>query len=139
MRSANEVSCVYTLDGAYIVAGSASGTFIVINNCKIVINLDSPLGTGALAFTAAYTAVGANLTNLRALVVAAALNNNSLAVVYQVNYAVGTSLDTKTAAYALSGVDLCDAFLFIDADSVSGTNLNAIAVTKTCKGTVAIA
>ena len=95
--------------------------------------------TQFFAFSATDTAVGADLAHLCALIMARALNNNTGGVVYKADNSVGTFLYTETAANTFSGVDLSYAFFGIDADSVSRANLNAVAVAKAGKGTIAVA
>ena len=48
MCAADKILQMYTLNGTYIVAGSAACTLIIINYGKIILNLDCSLGTGLL-------------------------------------------------------------------------------------------
>ena len=134
MRAANKVADVYTLCRANVIANSAAGAFIIINSGKVIFNRDSTRGAGFLALAAADTAVKANLTDLGALIVARAFNNNSRGIVDKVDNAVGTLLNAKTAAYALSGVNFGNLLFVINANRISRANLQAIAIAKASEG-----
>ena len=139
MGAANKVSEVNTFRRANLVTGSATRAFVVINSCKIVDYLYSALGTLLSAESAAYTAILANLANVSALVVAAALYNYTLGVVDKMNYSVGTLLCAKTASYTLPRIDLRNILLGINADSISWTNVHTIAVAKARESTFTVA
>ena len=61
MSSANKITFVYTVHGANLYAFTASGTYGVVDYCKVVNNLNSSIGAGLFAFHTADTAVGALL------------------------------------------------------------------------------
>ena len=138
VSAANEVSGMNTFNRTRLLAGSAAGALGVINGSEIVLYLDGAIWAGFLTLAAGDAAVEANLTNLSTLVVAAALYNNAGGVVDQMNNAVRTGLGTKTAADALSGIDLRHV-LRVDADRITGTNGNAVTVAKAGKGAEAVA
>lgn len=52
---------------------------------------------------------------------------------------IRTSLCAKTAANALSGVNLGNSLFGIDADCISGANLNAVAIAKAGECAIAVA
>ena len=76
MRSADKVSKMYTLNRAYVVAYTASGALIVINDRQVILNLDGAVRTGFLTLSASDTAVQTHLTHLSALIVAGALDHD---------------------------------------------------------------
>ena len=139
MSAADEITQMNTLHRTYLVTLAAAGALGVVYGGEVVFNLDCTLGTILLTFHTTYTSVGANLAHLSALVVAGALNDNAGGIVDKVNDMVGTSLCTKAAANALSGVNLRNTLLGIDADCITGTNLHTVAVAKASEGTVAVA
>ena len=139
MSATDEVSEVNTFHRAYVVTGSAAGTLRVIYSSKIVFNLNCTLGTALFTLSAGDTAVEANLSYLSTLVVTRALNDNARGVVNKMDNVIGTSLGTKTAAYALSGVNLGNSLFRIDANRISGANLYTVAISKASKGTVTVA
>lgn len=138
MSAADEVTKMNTLNRTYVVTYATASALLVIDNCKVVFNLDCAVGTGLLALHTADTAVGANLTNLCALIVAGALNNNAYGILYDVNNVVGTSLLTKSATNTLLRINLCDTLFAVNADSISGTNCHTVAIAKAGEGTVAV-
>ena len=85
MCTANEVALEDTVNGARLFTFTASGTFRVIDSSKVVNDLYSTVRTGALTFTASYTAVFTSLTNLSAFIMAAAKNSYALGILYQMN------------------------------------------------------
>ena len=77
MCAADKVSEVNTFNRTNLVTLSATGTLAVIYGSKVVFNLYCAFGTVLLALHTTDTAVGANLTNLSALIGTGAFNNNS--------------------------------------------------------------
>ena len=138
VSAADEVADVYTLHRTHLVAGSATRTLFVINGSKVINNLNCTLGTGLFTLSAGDTAVKANLTHLSTLVVTRALNDNTRGVVDKMDNVIRTSLGTKSAANALSGVNLGNSLFGIDADCISGANLHTVAVAKAGEGTVTV-
>jgi hypothetical protein len=139
VSTADEITCVNTFNRTYVVANAAAGTLFVVNCCKVIFNLDSSRRTGFLALSASNTTVGANLTHLSTLVMAGAFHNYTRGIIYKAYDSVGTFLYAKAATDTLSGVYLGNISVVIYADSVSRTNLNAITVSKTSEGAVAVA
>ena len=129
---------MYTLYRAYVMARTASGTLRVIYGGEVIYHLDRALGTGFLTLHTADTAVGAYLTNLCALIVAAALYSNLDGVVNKADYTVGTFLNAQATAYALSRIYFRYALFFIYADSASRTYAHTVTVAEAGKGTVAV-
>ena len=123
MRAADEVTEMYTFNYTNIVTLSTARALGVINGSKVVFHLDCAFRTCLFTLHTAYTAVGADLTNLSTLVMAGALYNYASGVIYKMNDMIRTSLCAKTATDTLSGIDLCDTLLGIDGNSISGTNL----------------
>ena len=70
VSAANEVAEMNTFHRAYLVTLAAACTLTVVDGSKVVYYLDCTLGTVLLTLHTADTAVRANLTNLRALVMA---------------------------------------------------------------------
>ena len=138
VSAADEVAEMYTLNRTYIVTLSTACALAVIDGGKVVFYLDGTLGTVLLTLHAADTAVRTNLTYLCALVVAGALNNNAGGIVDKVDDVVGTGLCTKAATDTLLGIDLCNASVVVNGDSIAGTNLDTVAVAKAGKGTVTV-
>ena len=102
MRSADEVTLVYTSNGASTLTSSASAAFIVINSCEIVNYLNCTVRTNLSAFAAGDTSVRAIFANLCALLMAVALDDDARRVLDKVNNSVRTFLCAKSAAYAFS-------------------------------------
>jgi PIN domain nuclease of toxin-antitoxin system len=71
--------------------------------------------------------------------VAGALNYNTRGVINKMNDVIRTSLLTKTATNTLSGINFRYALIGIDSNSISGTNLSTVAITKTSEGTITVA
>ena len=138
MSAADEVTEVYTLYGTNIVTSATACTLAVIYGSKIVLNLDSTLGTGLLTLHTADTAVGACLTGYSTLVVAGALYNNANSILNEVDNVVGTSLLAEAAADTLLGVDLCDTLFLIDSNRISGTNVHTVTVAKAGIGALTV-
>ena len=136
--AANEVAGVYTSHRTHRLASPATRALGIIDGGKIVNNLDCTVGTGLFALAAGYTAVKTNLANLCDLAVAVALYNNARCVVNKMNNAVGAGLYTNTATDTLSRIDFGN-ILFGDADSVTGTRGNTVAVAKAGEGAEAVA
>ena len=70
MRTANKVTLMYAMNGAYASAYTAARAFIIIDNRKVIYNLDCSLRAILFALSAAYATVFAGLANLSALIVA---------------------------------------------------------------------
>ena len=68
--AADKVTRMDALNGASLVAKTTSCAFGIIDDGKIVFNLDRSVRAGLFALTASDTAVKTNLTHLSALVVA---------------------------------------------------------------------
>ena len=130
---------MYTLLGAYLVASTTAGTLLIINYSKVVYNLNCSLGAGLLTLHTADTTVGACLVGYSALIIAGALNNHTGLLAYYMNNAVRTGLSAKTAAYALSRINVCDAVFGIDGNSILGANRDTVAISETSVGTYGIA
>jgi hypothetical protein len=139
MSAADKVSYVYTMNRAHLIAGMAVVTLGVIYGGYVSYEGYCSVGTGLHALAAGYASVLTNLTNVCALVVVAALNDNGGGVVYEMYYIVGTGPCTKTATDATARVYLGNSLFLVDADSISGTNGNAITVSKAGKGTNSVA
>ena len=77
MRSADKATLVDTVNGASLHTLTAGGALLIVDNCKIVYNLDSAELTGALTFTATDTAVFTILSRSCALITIGAFNNNA--------------------------------------------------------------
>ena len=138
MSATDEVAEVNTFNRTNLVTISTTCALAVIYGGKIVFNLDCSFGAIFLTLHTAYASVGAYLANLSALVVAGALNNNARGIVNKMNNVVGTSLCTETAANTLSGVNLSDKLLRIDANSITGTHLHTVAVAKAGEGAITV-
>ena len=128
MRSADEVTLVEASYGTNSRALSATGAEGVIDGCKIVLYLDGSVGAGLLALHASDTAVGADLTGNRALVVVGALNCNLYGIVDQLDDMVGAGSCADTSTDTLLRIDICN--VVYDADSVLRTYINAVAVSE---------
>ena len=76
MGAADEITDVNTMNGAYLVAGMAVVTLGVIYGGDVFYEGYCAVGTGLHTLSAGYTSVLTNLTNVCALVVVAALNDN---------------------------------------------------------------
>ena len=137
MGAADKVALMYTLNRAYFPTLTAGYTFFVIYSGEVIYYLYCLGGTALFTLTASYTAVLTELAHLCALVMIIALNHDSGYVVYKVNYSVGAGLFTKTATDTFLGIYFCYA-AFRDRNRIAGTNLSAVAVTKTSKGTEAV-
>ena len=128
MCAADEVALVDTMNGANLGTLAAAGTLVVVDNGKVVNNLDSIVRAGLLALAAGDTAVLAALANCRALIVIRALYNDANGILNEMNNMMRTLTGAHTAADALGGIDLGNAV--INSDSVLRTDSYAIAVTK---------
>jgi hypothetical protein len=69
---------------------------------------------------------------------AGALNNDSAGLGEHADDALGTGLGTKATTDTSNGVNLSNAVLGIDVNSILGTNSHTIAVTKTSVGTLGV-
>ena len=138
MSATNEVFEVNTLLGAYFLTSAAAGTLGIIDGGEIVLNLDRSVRTGLLTLHTTDTAYGTNLVGNSALIMAGALNDNASIVGNNVNYVIGTGLCTDATTDTLGRIDVSDALLGIDDDSILGAYCNAVAVAETCKGTVTV-
>lgn len=138
MRSATEVALVYTVNGTNVTAGTAAYAFLVINSSEVVYNGYSSDRTGLLTLSAGYTTVFAEFSHVRALFLAVAFNNNARGIVYKMYYVVRADFLAKSAADALSRVNLGNAALG-DAYSISRAYLGAIAVSEAGILTVSVA
>ena len=76
MSAADEITYVYTMHRAHLIAGVTVVALGVIYGCYVVYQGDCTVGTGLHTLAAGYTSVLTNLTNLCSLVVVAALNDN---------------------------------------------------------------
>ena len=139
MSSADEILQMYALDGAYVVTSSAARTLIIINCGEIILYLDCSLGTGLLTLHTADTSVGAGLTGYGTLIMAGALNDNSGGIINDMDNVVGTGLGTEATADTLLGINLSDALLGIDGNSISGTNRHTVTVAKAGVGAKTVA
>ena len=70
---------------------------------------------------------------------AGALNDNSGGLINNVDYVVRTSLCTDAASDTLGRINLCDTALCVNVNSILGTNLHTVAVTKASEGTLGVA
>ena len=77
MRSAAEVALVNAMNGAYVCALSAAGTFGVIDLGEIVYNVNGVVRTGLLALAAGNTAIDARLSRSGSLIVVGALYDHA--------------------------------------------------------------
>ena len=77
MRSADKVSDVDAVNGAYLCTRTAAGTKLVIDGCEIILYGNSTVGAGLLALHTADTAVRASCTGPCALIVVRAFYNDS--------------------------------------------------------------
>ena len=132
MCSANKVSFVYASNGAYLAAKAAFGAFFVINRGEVVFNGDSAAWAGLFALAARNASVFTVLTDCRTLVMIVTSNDYALCILNQVDYAVGAFLDAHTASDALFRINRGYA-VFVYANSVTGADLNAIAVSEAGK------
>lgn len=82
MGAADKTSLMYAVHRAYFPAFTARYTLVIIYSCKIVYYLYCLGRTGALALSAGYTAVLAELANLCTLVVIVAFNYYACNVIY---------------------------------------------------------
>ena len=137
--TANEVALVNTVNGANLTALAAGYTLLVVDNSKVVNDVNCIGRTVLLALSARNTAVKTELTNYSALIVVRALNDNRVRILNKVNYSVGTGAYAKSAANALSLVNDSNTSIR-DFNSVLGTNRNTVAVSETSvdAGTVAL-
>ena len=138
MRAALEIALVYAMNGASITASAAADAFFVINSSEIVHHADSVGRADLFALTAGNTAVFTELSYLCALFPAVTLNNNTGGIVYKMYDSVRTGSGADAAADALSRVYFRNATLR-NTDSVSRTNLGAIAIAKAGKGAKSVA
>ena len=129
MSAADEVTEVYTLYGTNIVTSATACTLAVIYGSKIVLNLDSTLGTGLLTLHTADTAVGTELSCHSALIVVGALDYHTGGILDKVDNAVGTLSYADATADTLSGVNSCHTVLH--GDSILGTSHSTVAVAET--------
>ena len=98
MRARGKVSLVDAFDGADLAAFAAIDAFFVIYRSEVILNDYCTRGTGALAFSAGYTAVFAELTNFSAFIMIVAGDDHPSRVAYKVNYTVRALLDAHSAA-----------------------------------------
>ena len=137
MCAADEVALVDTMNGADSGTLTAAGTLVVVDNGKVVNNLDSTVGTGLLALAAGNTAVLAALANCRALIMTGALYDYANGILNKMDDAVRTLACAHTATDTLGGVDLGNAVL--DRNGVLGTDSHAIAVAEAGVGAELVA
>ena len=133
MCSANKVSFVNAMHGAYLSALTAGDTLAIVDSCEVIDDLYCLGGTVLFTLTASDTAPLAELTHLCALIVVIALNGNRYGVVYEVDYTVGTGALTEAAADTFLGVYICDTALG-NRDSITGADLGTVAVAEAGKG-----
>lgn len=138
MCSADEVSFMNTFYRANLAASTAINTFFIVYRSEIVFYDYCARGAGFFAFSASYTAVLAKDSNLSAFIVVVAGNCHARGISYKVNYAVRAFLHAKSATDAFSRV-YCRDTLVVYANSISRTNLGAVAVAEAGKRAVVIA
>ena len=80
VRSANKVSFVYALNGAYLAANTAFGAFFVIYRSEVVLNGDSAAWACLFALAACNASVSAVLTDYGALIMIVTGNNDSFGI-----------------------------------------------------------
>lgn len=138
MGTADKITFMYAVNGAYFPTFTARNTLVVIYAGKVVYDLDCLGGTGPLTLAASYTAVLAELSDLYALVVIVTLNYNAGYILYEMDYTVGAYLSAKTAADTFLRVYLGYAALG-DAYRISGAHLSAVSVAKASEGAKSVA
>lgn len=116
------------MHGTNLSTLATAGASRVIDNCEVVNYVDSIMGTILLALHAADTAVCAILSCFCALCVVRALNDYARGVGDKMNNRVRAGACAKTAADALSRVDVCNAVN--DGDRALGADLHAVTVAK---------
>ena len=131
MCAANEVTLVNTVYGADRNALCATCAERIVNNCKIVHNLNSSARTSLLALHTANTAVGAVLTCKRTLIAIGAFNYYSRGIVDKMNNRVGALTNANSTTDTLARIDSC--YAVFDSDSAPGTYRNTVTVAKTRK------
>lgn len=138
MGAADKTSLMYAMHRAYFPAFTARYTLVVIYSRKIIYYLYCLGRTGALALSAGYAAVLAELANLCSLVVIVAFNYYTSNVVYKMNYSVRTGALAKTAADTLFRVYFGYTSLGYSY-RITGTYVCAVTVSKTGKGAEPVA
>ena len=129
MRAADKVAEVDTMHGASLRTRTASGTKVVVDRSKIVLNGNSTVGTGLLALHTADTAVRASRACLCTLVVVRAFYNDSCGVFDKVYDSVGTGACANATADTLGRLDLSNATLH--GDSAIRAGGGAVTTAKT--------
>lgn len=108
---------------------TAVRTFFIIDNGKIMLDLDSTVRAGAFTLSATDTSVGTSLSGDSALVVIGAENLNSRYVIDHMNYLVRTSARASSTSLAFIGIDLRNTVF--DSDSISGADRNTVSISQT--------
>ena len=126
-----------TADGAVLCAKLALCTKAVVDGCEIVHDLDRTRGAILFALLTSDTSVTALLSCNRALILVVTSDEHALNVVHNADYSSRASLGTKSAADALSGVDVRHSVL--DADRALRTDLYAVAKTDASVGAFSVA
>lgn len=137
MSSADKVALVDTVNGAGGNAGAAVGTERVIDDRKIVNDLDSAARAGLFALLTADTAVLALLAHDSAGLVVGALYYDTGRVNDKVDKMLGAGVYANATAYALLCVYVGDAVL--EVDRILGAGNRTVAVAKTGGGTGLVA
>ena len=128
MRAADKGAEVDTMHGASLRTRTASGTKLVVDRSKIVLNGNSTVGTGLLALHTADTTVRASRACLCTLVVVRAFYNDSCGVFDKVYDSVGTGACANATADTLGRLDLSNSAL--DRNSTVGAGGGTVAASK---------
>lgn len=118
-----------TANGAGFCTSAAINTLIVINYCKIVLNLNSSVLTSFCALATTDTAVGASLSSNRTLVVIGAENCNTGTFLNKLNDLVRAGSGTHTATNTKFRINAGNTVFNIY--RILRTNGNAVSVSET--------
>ena len=125
---AHEAILVNCVNGAGLCTFATAGTLIVVDNCEVLIHGDRTVRAGLYALHTADTAVGADLSCDRTLIVVGAGNSDLCGCVDYLDDAVGAGLCAFSAADTAFGNDLCNAVF--DNDSILGADSGTVAVAE---------
>ena len=132
MRAAVEVFLCDAVNGTSLGAFAAAGTFFVVNNCKIVLNVDRSVGAGLFALAASNTTVFTSLSGDCSLVVIGAENRNARSVLDKRDNLVWAGANTDSATDTALRIYPCNTVF--NSDSVLRAGSNTVAVAETSEG-----
>ena len=84
------------MHGASLGTIAAADTFFIVDDCKIMLNVNCVVLAGLLAFSTADTAVCTRFSRYRTLIVIGAENNNARSALNEMNNVIGTNSGTHT-------------------------------------------